>query len=68
MADCCYLVKIENEIELADVSKESIENLDKEVDGFEVGELVVVSIDAQAKEESCIATVHNLEVAELILQ
>ena len=62
-----YLVKVKDEIELADVSKEGIEDLDKEVDGLEVGELVVVGVDAQAKEESCIATVHNLEVAELIL-
>lgn len=62
-----YLVKVKDEIEFADVSKEGIEDFDKEVDGLEVGEFVVVGVDAQAKEESRIATVHDLEVAELIL-
>lgn len=60
-----YLVKVENQIKFADIAKESIQDLDKEVDCLKVGELVVVGINAQTKEQTSIATVDDLEVAEL---
>jgi len=60
-----YLVKVENQIEFADIAKESIQDLDKEVDCLKVGKLVVVGINAQTKEQTSIATVDDLEVAEL---
>lgn len=59
------LVEVEDEIELADVSEEGVEHLDEEVDGLEVGELVVVGVDAGAEEEAGVAAVDDLVVAEL---
>lgn len=41
------------------------ENLHEEVDSFEIGKFIVVSIDAHAEEKASIATVHYLVVLEL---
>lgn len=59
------LVEVEDKIELADVAEEGVEDLDEEVDGLEVGELVVVGVDAGAEEEPRVAAVDDLAVAEL---
>lgn len=59
------LVKIEDEVELADVAEEGVEDLNEEVDGLEEGELVVVCVDAGAEEEARVAAVDDLVVAEL---
>ena len=48
--DGIHLVEVEDEVQLADIPKEGVEHLDKEVDGLEVGELVVVCVDTRAKE------------------
>jgi hypothetical protein len=42
-----------------------VEDLHKEMDRLEVGELVVVHVHAHRKEESCIAPVDNLVRSEL---
>ncbi len=59
------LVKVEDEIELGDVAKEGVEDLDEEVDGLEVGELIVICVDADAKEEAGVAAVDDFVVAKL---
>lgn len=59
------LVEVEDEVELADVAEEGVEDLDEEVDGLEVGELVVVGVDAGAEEQARVPPVHDLVVAEL---
>lgn len=59
------LVKVEDEVELGDVAEEGVEDLDEEVDGLEIGELIVVCVDADAKEEACVAAVDDLVVAKL---
>lgn len=59
------LVKVEDEVELADVAEEGVEDLDKEVDGLEVGELVVVGVNAGAEEKARVPAVDDLVVAEL---
>lgn len=59
------LVEVEDEVELADVAEEGVEDLDEEVYGLEVGELVVVCVDAGAEEEPRVAAVDDLVVAEL---
>lgn len=59
------LVEVEDEIELGDVAEEGIEDLDEEVDGLEVCELVVVCVDADAEEEAGVAAVDDLVLAEL---
>jgi len=59
------LVEIKHQVQLADVSKERVQHLDKEVDRLEIGELVVVCVDARAKEESGVPPVDDLVVPEL---
>lgn len=59
------LVEVEDEVELAHVAEEGVEHLDEEVDGLEKGELVVVGVDARAKEEARVPAVDDLVVAEL---
>ena len=41
-------------------------NLDKQVHGLKVGELVVVRVDANAEEQACVAAVYDLVVAKLL--
>ena len=57
------LVEVEDEIQLAYVAEELIQHFDEEVDGFQIGQLVVVGVDAGAEEESGVATVDDLAAA-----
>lgn len=59
------LVEVEDQVQLADVAEEGVEDLDEEVDGLEEGELVVVGVDAGAEEEARVPPVDDLVVAEL---
>lgn len=63
--DGVHFIKVEDEVELADVAEEGVEDLDEEVDGLEVGELVVVGVDAGAEEEAGVPPVHDLVAPEL---
>ncbi len=63
--DGVHLVKVEDEVELAHVAEEGVEHLDKEMDRLEVGQLVVVGVDARAEEEPRVPPVDELVVAEL---
>lgn len=58
-------VKVEDQVQLTDVAEEGVEDLDKEVDGLEVGELVVVCINAGTEEKAGVPAVDDLVVAEL---
>ncbi|KAI7288120.1 hypothetical protein KC345_g6 [Hortaea werneckii] len=55
--------KVEDEIQLAYVAEELIQHFYKEVDGFQIGQLVVVGIDTGTEEESGVATVDDLAAA-----
>ncbi|RUP48067.1 hypothetical protein BC936DRAFT_144997 [Jimgerdemannia flammicorona] len=59
------LIEIKNQIELAYIAEEGIQNLHEKVNSLEIGELVVVRVDADAKEEAGVAAVDDLVVAEL---
>lgn len=59
------LVEVKYEVQLADVAEEGVEDLDEEVDGLEVGELVVVGVDADAEKQAGVAAVDELAAAEL---
>lgn len=63
--DCVDLVEVEDQVQLAYVAEEGVEDLDEEVDGLEVGQLVVVGVDAGAEEQARVPSVDNLVVAEL---
>lgn len=59
------LVKVEDEIQLADIAKESIEDLNEEVNCLEVGKFVVVGVDTSAEKEPGVSAVDDFVVAEL---
>lgn len=63
--DSIDLVEVEDQIQLANVAEEGVEDLDEEVDGLEEGELVVVCVDTGAEEEAGVPPVDDLVVAEL---
>lgn len=63
--DGIYFVEVEDEVQLADIAEEGIEDLDKEVDGLEVCKFVVVGVDADAEEEACVSSVDDFVVSEL---
>lgn len=56
-----YLVKVENKIQFADVSKEAVQDLDKKVYSLQVCQLIVIGIDADAKEKARVSPVNNLQ-------
>jgi hypothetical protein len=60
-----HLIKIKNQIQLADIPKEAIEHLYEEVDRLKICKLIVIRVDAHAKEQPRIPTVDNLVVAKL---
>ena len=58
--DHVHLVKVEDEVELAHIAKELVEELDEEVDRLEVEQLVVGHVDAQREEEARVPPVDEL--------
>ena len=56
-----YLVKVENEVQLANISKVAIQNFHKVMDDLESDELIVSWIYAHHKVEACIPFVHHLQ-------
>ena len=61
----CYLVEIEDQVELTDIVEKLIEHLHKVVNGLQVSQVVVAHINADTEIKSCVAPVHDLEVPEL---
>ena len=57
------LVEIEYQIQLAHIAEKLIQDFDEKVDGFQVGELVVVGVDAGAEEEAGVAAVDDFAAA-----
>lgn len=54
------LVEIKYQVELADVSKKRIQDLDEEVNSFEICQFVVVRVYAGTEEQAGIPTIHDL--------
>lgn len=54
------LIEVEHQIQFADVPEERVQHLDEKVDGLEVGELVVVGVDACTEEQPCVSAIHDL--------
>ena len=48
--NCIDLVKVKDQVQLAHVAKESVQDFNKEVDRLEIGQLVVVCVDSCAEE------------------
>jgi len=60
-----YLVEVEDKIELTNIMKILIEDLNKVVYGLQVVKIVIIDVHTDAEVEAGIATVHNLEVSKL---
>ena len=55
-----YLVKVEDEVYLADVSKVSIQHFHKAMDGLQIGELIVGDVNTEGEEEARVSSINNL--------
>ncbi len=60
-----HLVEVKNQVQLAHVPEEAIQDLDEEVNCLQIRQLIVIRIHTGAEEEPCIAPVDNLVIAEL---
>lgn len=60
-----HLVKVEDQIQLTDIAKEGVKNLDKEMDCLKIRQLVIVGVDACAEEKARVPPVDDFVVAEL---
>jgi hypothetical protein len=60
-----YLVKIEDEIQFADIVEVVIEHLNEIVNGFQIVEIIVHYVHANTKVKASVSPVNNFEVAKL---
>lgn len=60
-----HLVKIKNQIQLANIPEETIQHLDEKMNGFQIRELVIVRVDTHAEEQASVTPVNDLRGAEL---
>jgi len=58
-----YLVKIEDQIQLTDITKVSVQHLHKMVHKLQCDQLVVTAVNAHNKVQAGIPLVHNLPCA-----
>jgi len=58
-----HLIKIKHQIQFTHVPEKLVQHLDEEVDGLEVGELVVVGVDTRAEKQPRVPSVHDLAAA-----
>ena len=58
-------VEVENQVQFADVVEILVENFDEVVDGLEIHEVVVAHVDADAKVESSVSSINDLEIPKL---
>jgi hypothetical protein len=62
--DGINLVEVKHKIQLANVVEKLVENFDEIVDGFEVGQIIVANIHANAEIKSSITPINDFETAE----
>jgi len=58
-------VEIENQVQFADIVEILVEHFHKVVDSLEIHEVVVADVDADAKVESGVSPINDLEIAKL---
>lgn len=63
-----HLKEVKHQVQLAHVGKVFVQDLDEVVDALEIRQVVVVVVYAYAKVQARVASVHELEVAELVYQ
>ena len=60
-----HLIEIEYQIQFTNIPEKAVEDLDKEVYGLQVGQLVIIRIYTRAEEQTRVPPVYDLVVAEL---
>lgn len=60
-----HLIKIKHQIQLTHIPKESIQHLYKKVNRLQIRQLVIIGVDARAKEQTGISSIDDLVVSEL---
>ncbi len=65
LCDNNYLVKIEHQIQLADIAEVMVQNLHKQVDRLEIRQLVVSHVNTHAEVKPSIPPVDDLVRFEL---
>lgn len=63
--DGVYLEEVKDEVQLAHVAEVGIQDLDKQVNGLEVEQLVVGLVNARAEEKPRVPPVDDLRALEL---
>lgn len=58
-----HLIKVEHQVQFTHIPKKLIQDLDEEVDCFQVCQLVIVGVNARAEEQPRISSVHDLRAA-----
>lgn len=58
-------MEVENEVELAHIAEEMVQDLHEQVDGLQVDQLIVIEVDTEGEEESCVSAVDDLVCPEL---
>lgn len=58
-------IKVENQIQLADIVEVFVENFHKIVNRFKITQVVIVHVHTDAEVETSVATINDFEVAEL---
>jgi hypothetical protein len=58
-----HLVEVEHKVKLTNVAEKLIQDLDKEMNGLQICQLIVICIHARAKEQSGVAAIHDLAAA-----
>ena len=58
-------VEIENQVQFADVVEILVEDFDEVVNRLQIHEIVVAHVDADAKVESGVSPINDLEIAKL---
>lgn len=58
-------MKIKNQIELTHIAEEMIQNLHKQMNTLEVGQLIVCYVHTKREKQSCISSIDDLVCSEL---
>jgi hypothetical protein len=63
--DGVHFMEVKHQVQLAHIAKEPIQHLYKQVDAFQVGQLIIRHVHAKAEEETRIPTIDDLVGAKL---
>ena len=58
-------MEIEDKVELTHVAEEVVQNFDKQVNTFQVHQLIVSQVNAEGEEQACVSPVDHFVRSEL---